>query len=318
MRILIGGSRGLIGNALVNRLHDVGHQVVRLVRTNPAPDEIWWDPSAGRIHQQDLEGFDVVVHLGGASIGERRWTRAQKERLWTSRVKSTELLSDALASTVDRPAVVLVASAIGYYGDRGEELMAEGADPGVGFMVGLVVQWEAATTSATEAGIRVVNLRSGVVLDAAGGALERQLLLFKTCLGGRLGSGKQFLSWISLHDEVEAIVHLMTDSKLAGPVNLVAPEPVRNAEFTKTLGRVLHRPTLVPGPRWMLVAAVGGEMADEVLLSSTRVSSERLVRDGFRFRDPELEPTLRMMLQPSTEKGNMGRGDTAADSPSSS
>jgi uncharacterized protein (TIGR01777 family) len=297
MRILVTGSTGLIGTALIALLTTEGHEVGRLVRTPPRRDseEIPWDPGAGRLDPLVLEGFDGVVHLSGENIGEGRWTAARKQAIVESRIKSTGLLCEALATLHQPPKVLVCASAIGYYGDRGDELLREDSAPGSGFLADLCRDWEGACQSAARKGIRVVNLRNGVVLSRRGGALPRMVLPFRLFVGGRVGSGKQFLSWIALDDVVAAILHALSTETLQGPVNAVAPNPATNFEFTKTLGHILKRPTLFPVPAFVL-KSVFGQMGEELLLSSQRVEPARLLATGFGFRFPQLEGALRHAL----------------------
>jgi hypothetical protein len=297
-RILITGSSGLIGSALVSLLTAGGHRVIRLVRSEPraAENEVHWDPTAGRIDASRLEGLDAVVHLAGENIGAARWTPERKARLRESRVKGTQLLCDSLAKLSARPQVLVSASAIGYYGNRGDEILHEESPPGSGFLAEMAREWEAATEAAANAGIRVVNLRIAVVLSATGGALARMLMPFRLGVGGILGDGKQYMSWIALDDLVQAIVHSITTESLRGPVNAGSPHPVTNYEFTKTLGRVLGRPTFLPMPSFAARLAFG-EMADELLLAGTRVEPTKLLASGFKFRQPELESALRHTLK---------------------
>lgn len=293
----ITGSRGLIGHALVESLRADGHRVVRFVRDHAAgPDTVGWDPSAGRLDHAAVEGLDAIVHLAGENIGSRRWSDAQKRRILESRTAGTSLLAEVLAAASDPPSVVVSASAIGYYGDRGDEILDETSGPGTGFMADVVQAWEEAMSPAADAGLRVTWLRSGVVLTPNGGALARQLPLFRWGLGGRMGSGRQYLSWISLADEIRGIRWLL-EHDLAGPVNLTAPNPVTNAEFTDTLGDVLHRPTILPIPRFGPRLVLGREMADEVLFGSQRVHPVALTTDGFTFEHPDLADALRHELE---------------------
>jgi uncharacterized protein (TIGR01777 family) len=296
MKVLLTGSHGLIGSALGPALEASGHQVVRLVRGPAGRGEVSWDPATGTLDASSLSGVDAAVHLAGAGIGDKRWTPARKQEVLDSRVKSTDLLSQRLASLDPKPQVLVGGSAIGFYGDRGDERLTEESPPGKGFLVGLVEQWEGATAPASDAGIRVVHIRSGIVQSAAGGALGKVLPLFKFGLGGRIGSGKQYWSWIALDDEVGAIIHALTTDSLRGAVNLTAPNPVTNAEYTKTLARVLGRPALIPTPRFGLAAVVGGEAADEMLIGGARVLPERLSQSGYKFQYPELEGALKHEL----------------------
>ena len=297
MNILVSGASGLIGATLVPFLTTGGHTVTRLVRAAPKPGtaEIQWNPQTGSINIAGLEGMAAVVHLAGENIAAARWTAEQKARIRESRVRGTQLLSEALAQLSQPPQVFMCASAIGYYGDRGDELLQEESPAGSGFLAEVCRAWEAATEPAVQKGIRTVQLRIGVVLSPAGGALARMLLPFKMGVGGVIGDGKQYMSWIGLDDVVGAIQHVLVTDSLRGAVNAVAPHPVTNRDFTKTLGRVLGRPTLLPMPAFAARLAFG-EMADELLLASTRVEPSRLVSTGYVFRYPELDAALRHLL----------------------
>ena len=297
MRVAVTGSTGLIGTALVAALEGDGHQVTRLVRGQPSrPDEVGWAPAAGIIDAAGLEGHDAVVHLAGVGIGDHRWTPEHKAAVLESRVLGTTLLATTLAG-LDRPPQVLAsASAVGFYGDTGTRAVTEADGPGSGFLADVVQQWEDATAPAAKAGIRVARFRSGVVLTDKGGALDKQLLPFKMGLGGRVGTGEQYLSWISLDDEVAAIRHLLTTASIEGPVNLTAPGPCTNAEFTKALGSVLGRPTVMPVPKLALHTLFGKEMVAEMLLVGQRVLPAVLQASGFAFVDEEIEPALRRIL----------------------
>jgi hypothetical protein len=296
MKVAITGASGLIGSALVPFLTTGGHDVVRLVRRAPrAKDEARWDPEAGVIDAAALEGVDAVVHLAGENIAGGRWTEARKARLRSSRVGPTRLLAETLAGLKRRPKVLLSASAIGYYGNRGDAWVTEKDAPADDFLGRLSVEWEGAADPARTAGIRVVHPRIGVVLTPAGGALGKMLLPFKAGFGGVVGPGTQYMSWIALDDLLGVVHHLLDRDDLEGPVNAAAPEPVTNAVFTKALGRVLGRPTVAPVPAFAL-RLVLGEMADAALLSSTRVRPERLQESGYRFRFPDVEGALRHVL----------------------
>ena len=298
MKVLISGSTGLIGSALVSFLTNAGHDVLRLVRSAPKSDgsEVHWDPESGRIDNAGLEGMDAVVHLAGENIGAGRWTRDRKARIFDSRVKGTRLLCESLANLAQPPKVLVSASAIGYYGDRDEEILNEGSISGFGFLAEVCIEWEIATEPLAQTEIRVVNLRMGIVLSLEGGPLEKMLPPFKMGVGGILGNGRQYMSWISLDDAVGGIHHALVTDSLQGPVNNVAPHPVTNREFTKTLGRVLRRPTLFPLPSFGLRLMFGEEMANELFLSSTRVEPVRLLETGYAFQHPELESALRHVL----------------------
>ena len=295
MKILVSGSTGLVGSALVPFLLTGGHQVARLVRSQPtAGGEVPWDPAAGRLEATNLEGLDAVVHLAGERI-TGRWTAAKKARIRSSRVQGTRLLAETLARLARPPKTLVCASAIGYYGHRGDELLREESPPGAGFLAEVCREWEAAARPAAEKGIRVVQLRIGVVLSAAGGALALMLTPFKLGLGGRVGSGQQYMSWIAIDDLAGIIQHALANESLRGPVNAVAPRAITNREFTKTLGRVLGRPTIFPMPAFAARLAFG-QMADELLLASARVEPTRLIASGYKFRTPELEAALRHLL----------------------
>jgi uncharacterized protein len=299
MKVLVSGSSGLVGSALLPALGGAGHQIVRLVRSRPRPGEasILWDPSAGRLDVAGLEGLDAVVHLAGESVASGRWTSGKKARIRDSRVGGTKLLSESIARTSRPPRVLVCASAIGYYGNRGDEVLLEDSPPGNDFLAEVCRAWEAAAEPATRKGLRVVPLRFGVILSGAGGALAKMLPPFRLGLGGVLGSGRQYMSWISIDDAVGAILHALATEPLRGPVNAVAPQAVTNLVFTKTLGRVLSRPTIVPMPAFAARAAFG-EMADALLLSSARVEPARLKATAYRFRHPDLEGALRHLLSP--------------------
>jgi len=293
--VAVTGASGLIGGALVPFLRAGGHDVLRMVRRTPrAQDEARWDPESGELDASALGSLDAVVHLAGENIAGGRWTEARKTRLRASRVGPTRLLAEALARLKHKPQVLVSASALGYYGHRGDTWLTEKDSPADDFLGRLSVEWERATAPAQEAGIRVVSPRIGIVLSPAGGALAKMLLPFKAGLGGVVGPGTQYMSWIALDDLVGVIQHLLERSDLAGPVNAVSPSPVTNAELTKTLGRVLGRPTLMAVPAFAL-RLVLGEMAD-TLLASTRLRPERLLATGYRFRFPELEGALRHAL----------------------
>jgi uncharacterized protein (TIGR01777 family) len=294
MDVVVTGSSGLVGRALVPALSAAGHRPIRLVRREPAQgrDEIRWQPSEGRIDAASLEGAGAVVHLAGAGIGDKRWNDDYKRLLLSSRVEGTTLLATTLASLHRPPQCLLSGSAIGYYGDRGDEALTEDSEPGTGFLTEVCLAWEAAARPAAEAGIRTVALRTGIVLSARGGALAKMLPLFKLGLGGRIGSGRQYQSWIAIEDEVGAIVHLLTSS-IAGPVNLTAPNPVTNSTFTRALGAVLGRPTLIPIPAFGPKLLLGSEMAQNLLLDGQRVLPEMLKADGYSFAHTEIESGLR-------------------------
>ena len=297
MRILVSGSTGLVGSALIPFLATGGHQVVRLVRSPPKSGEpaILWNPQEGKLDAKDLESFDAVVHLAGENIAGGRWTAAQKARIRDSRVVGTKLLAEKLAGLSQPPATFLCASAIGFYGDRGDEVLRETSAPGSNFLADVCVEWEAAAEAARRAKLRVLHARFGVILSPRGGALAKMLTRYKLGAGGKLGSGKQWMSWIALDDVVGALHQMLVKPELAGPVNVVAPQAATNAEFTRVLGRVLSRPTIFPVPDFVARLAFG-QMADELLLASTRVVPERLAATDFPFRFPDLEGALRHLL----------------------
>lgn len=297
MKILITGATGLIGRELTSELTRQGHEVFRLTRGQPKEaNDIPWNPAAGEIPTARLEGLDAVVHLAGESIAGARWTAAVKERLRTSRAQGTKLLCDALCQLKSPPKTLICASAIGYYGDRGDEQLTEDAPVGHGFLAELCRDWEAAAEPAWQNGIRVVHLRIGVVLTAKGGALAQMLTPFKLGLGGVVGSGKQYWSWVAIDDVIGAISHALKHAEISGPVNAVAPNAATNYDFTKTLGRVLHRPTIFPLPAFA-ARIVLGEMANELLLSSARVVPQRLQQTGYQFRCPTLDGALEHVLK---------------------
>jgi uncharacterized protein (TIGR01777 family) len=296
LRIGISGASGLVGRPLSQRLRRAGHRVLRLVRRDPAgPDEMRFDPATGDLDADRLEGLDALVHLAGASIAAGRWTAERRRRIRDSRVSGTTLLARALAGLTRGPRVLVSASAVGYYGDRGEEILDEDAVAGAGFLAETCVAWEGATAPAEAAGLRVVKLRMGVVLAVDGGALARLLPPFRAGLGGRLGDGRQFMSWISREDLLRVIEHALAHDEVVGPVNAVAPQPVRNADFALTLARVLRRPALLPAPA-LAIRLLLGQMGRELLLASSRVVPRRLERAGFRHLHPDLESALRSVL----------------------
>ncbi|MER5181473.1 TIGR01777 family oxidoreductase [Streptomyces sp. NPDC002896] len=294
-RIAVAGSSGLIGTALVRSLTADGHEVVRLVRRPPrAPDEVEWDPKRQYVDTAGLAGCDALVNLAGAGIGDHRWTAAYKQEIRDSRVLGTAALADAVASLDEPPRVFLSGSAIGFYGDTGDRAVDESAPPGDGFLPSMVVQWEEAAAAAEEAGIRTVFARSGLVVAREGGAWGRLFPLFRAGLGGRLGDGRQYWSFIALHDEVAALRHLLDTGELSGPVNLTAPHPVTNREVTEAMARVLRRPAVFPVPAPVLRAALG-EMSREIL-TSQRVLPTRLLESGFAFAFPGVEDAVRSAL----------------------
>lgn len=296
MHIAVTGSSGLIGTPLVASLERDGHRVTRVVRrSDPPPGSIAWDIDAGTIDRAGLEGLDAVVHLAGEGIGEKRWNPEQKRRIRESRTRGTALLAEALADLERPPAVLLSGSGVHYYGSRGDDVLTEASPPGEGFLPEVVQAWEAATAPAEAAGIRTAHLRTGVVQTPAGGALAKTLPIFRLGLGGRMGSGRQWWSWISRTDEVRAIRFLL-EADVSGPVNLTAPAPVTNAEYTKVLGKVLGRPTLLPIPSFGPKLVVGSELASTLLFDSIRAEPRALVDAGFAFEHPDLESALRAEL----------------------
>ena len=292
MRIVVSGASGLIGSALVPRLNAHGHDVVRLVRRNAKTGESTWDPARGVIDANVIEGADAVIHLSGAGIGDKRWSNSYKREILDSRVKSTKLLASVIAGAAKRPSVFLSGSAIGFYGARGDELLHETAAGGTGFLADVCKQWEDATVGAD---VRTVLLRTGIVLSPKGGALKKQLPLFRAGLGGKFGRGSQWQSWISIDDEVAAIEHLLT-ANVQGPVNLTAPAPVTNAQFAAIMGKVLRRPALLPVPAFGPKLLLGGELADALLFTGQRVIPAALSASGFEFAHPTLEIALRALL----------------------
>ncbi|MFB3817885.1 MAG: TIGR01777 family oxidoreductase [Candidatus Methylomirabilales bacterium] len=296
LRVAVTGSHGLVGSAVCASLTAAGHAVLRLVRRAPAAaNEARWDPHGGADAAR-LQGLDAVVHLAGENIAAGRWTEARKAEIRNSRVQGTAALCETLAALTRRPRVLVNASAIGIYGNRGSAVLREDSDPGSGFLAAVCRDWEAATARASTAGIRVVLARFGMVLSPAGGALKSMLRPFRLGIGGRIGDGGQYVSWIALDDVVGALVQAIEDERLAGPLNVVAPAPVTNADFARALGRAVSRPAVLPLPAFAARLAFG-EMADELLLASQRVLPARLQAAGYRFLYPELDPALRHLLR---------------------
>lgn len=297
MIIAVTGSTGLVGSALVAALESDGHLVRPVFRrsADKAKNEVRWDPAAGMIDAAEFATVDAVVHLAGENIAGHRWTKSFKQKLVDSRVRGTTLLCDTLAGLASKPTVLVSASATGYYGDRGDEILDENSPPGSSFLANLCQQWEAATIPARDADIRVVNLRIGFVLSKKGGGLAKMLTPFRLGGGGVMGSGNQYMSWIELNDLVRAIQFALSAAALNGPVNAVTPNPVTNREFTHTLGSVLHRPTIFPMPAFAAKLAFG-EMADEILLGGARIEPRALTTARFDFHYPELDPALRHAL----------------------
>lgn len=295
MKIAVTGASGLIGTPLVAHLRSLGHDVYRLVRrASTAPDEITWNPESGFVDTEKLAGTDAVVHLAGAGVGDHRWTDAYKKEILDSRVKGTDTIARAMASLDPKPRVLVSASAIGFYGDTGDRSVTEMDPAGHGFLADVVVAWEAAANPARDAGIRVVHPRTGLVVAGNGGAWGRMFPLFKVGVGGKLGNGKQYWSWISLRDEIAALTYLIDNESMSGPVNLTAPTPQTNAEITKIMGSVLGRPTLLAVPSIALKVALG-EFSTEVL-GSARVIPAKLEQSNFTFADPTVESAIRQAL----------------------
>jgi hypothetical protein len=293
-KILVSGSSGLIGTALLSALQSSGCEVTRLVRRAASgKQQIEWDPARGLL-PQPISGFDAVIHLAGESI-VGRWTEAKKRRILESRVQGTRHLAEALAATPQRPRLLISASAIGYYGNRGEETLREDSPSGEGFLPEACRAWESAAGAAANAGIRAVHMRFGLVLSASGGALQKMLLPFRMGVGGNMGNGRQWWSWVDINDVVGALLHVIKTDTLRGPVNVVAPSPVRNAEFTKTLASVLSRPAIFPMPAFA-ARMVFGQMGDELLLASQRVEPAKLLASGYVFQRPELRKALQGIL----------------------
>lgn len=296
MRVAITGASGLIGTALGAALRADGHEVVAVSRRPGGPGDVRWDPAAGSIDASGLAGVDAVVHLAGANIGAKRWSAATKREVRESRVHGTDLLARTLAELDPPPKVLLSGSAIGYYGDTGGQDVTEASPPGDDFFARLAVDWEAAARPAVEAGIRTAFLRTAMVLSGQGGALGRMLPLFRLGLGGRLGSGRQWWSWISIDDQVGAIRFLLERGDIEGPVNLAAPDPVTNAEMSRALGRALHRPAVVPVPAFGPRLLLGRELADGLVFLSQRIRPAVLTKAGYEFRHPDLDAALAAVL----------------------
>ena len=296
MKIIISGASGLIGKPLVKKLSLAGHEVVQLVRRTPNANESRWNPATGQIDASVIDGADAVIHLSGAGIGDRRWTTKYKQELVESRTKSTALLASTIANCAKKPGVFLSGSAIGIYGPRGDEELTEQSSNGSSFLADICKQWEAAAKPAVDAGVRTVYLRTGIVLTPLGGALKKQLPLFKLGLGGKFGDGRAWQSWISLDDELAAIEHLLT-AKVSGAVNLTAPNPVTNADFTKTLARTIKRLAILPIPKFGPQLLLGAELADALLFTGQRVMPAELLKSGFVFKHSTIEVALRALLK---------------------
>ena len=295
MKIVISGASGLIGTQLVTTLKSSGHEVVQLVRRSAAAGQIMWDPKSGKLDPASLEGCDAVIHLSGAGIGDKRWSDAYRKEILDSRTATTLLLANTIASLQRKPSVFLSGSAIGIYGARGDEQLTETSAHGTGFLADVCEQWEAAAKPAINAGVRTVFLRTGIVLSPKGGALKKLLPLFRLGVGGKFGNGKQWQSWISMDDEVASIIHLLT-ANVSGAVNLTAPQPVTNAEFTTVLARVVKRPAIVPVPTCAPKILLGGELADALLFTGQRVMPQALTASGYVFKHSTLESALRSLL----------------------
>jgi len=297
MRILVAGSSGLIGSALVERLARDGHQVVRLVR-RPAANagEVQWDPSAGALDPSALGNVDGVVNLAGEGIGDKRWTPGQKEKILASRVGATSLLTRTLARLPTPPSVLVNGSAIGYYGNRGDEVLTESSGPGTGFLADVVRQWEQAAQPAIDAGIRTVFVRTGIVLSSKGGALGQLLPLARLGLGGKLGSGKQWWSWVTIDDEVGLIVHALTNDSVRGPMNATSPNPATNAEITKMIGTILSRPAFLIVPKFALSIVKGNGLTEEMIFADQRVVPRVAQETGYRFEYADLGAAIRKVL----------------------
>ncbi len=295
MRIAIAGASGLMGAAISPELETEGHDVVRLVRSSPKAGEIEWHPNQDAVDPAKLEGFDAIINLAGENVADGRWTDEKKKKIHDSRVHGTHLLSEGIAKLTTKPRVFLCASATGIYGDRGDETLDEQSESGGGFLAGVCREWEKATEPAHRADVRVVNLRFGPVLARAGGMLEKMLTPFKMGLGGKIGSGKQYISWIGIEDAVAAMKLALNDGSIRGPLNVVSPKPVTNERFTRALGEVLSRPTVMAMPAFAARLAFG-EMADEMLLVSQKVMPKKLQAAGFQFEYSDLEAALQHYL----------------------
>lgn len=296
MNILLSGATGLIGRALTEYLTSKGHTIYPLFRNPASKKSHYWSPEKNQIHLDDGINLDAVIHLAGENIADSRWSNKKKAAILNSRVDGTRLISKEIASLKNRPRLFISASAIGFYGDTGDDIVDEDSNRGTGFLSDVATQWEMSTRAAEEAGIRTIHIRTGIVLSPDGGVLQKMLLPFKMGFGGVVGNGKQYMSWISINDVIRVIEFLIDDTSLSGPFNLVAPQPVTNFTFTRSLGRTLHRPTFIPLPA-MVARIMFGEMADALLLSSCRVEARRLQTSGYTFLDSDLDNTLAGLLE---------------------
>ncbi len=297
MHVAITGASGLIGSALVAELQKQGHSTLSIGRSATGPNTLRWDPANGELDAEALEGVDAVVHLAGEGIATNKWSDEQKRRMLDSRVDGTDLIATTIAAMNTKPKVLVSGSAIGYYGDRGTEVLTEASTGGSDFLADLCSQWEAATQPAEDAGIRVAHIRTGIVLSTEGGALERMLPFFKLGIGGKIGNGKQMMSWVSVTDMVGAIIHIIETDSISGPANVTGPAPVSNNDFTKALGAVLGRPTLLPTPTPALYLMLGKELAQALLFTSADVRPATLTESGYDFAHPTIDDALRAVLK---------------------
>ncbi len=295
MKVAVTGSSGLIGSSLVSFLSEKNITVSKILRENPADDDISWKPEDGDWNSAFAEGIDGIVHLAGENIASGKWTRKKKEKIRNSRIEGTKRLCECILKLPTPPSVLVCASAVGYYGDRGVEFLNEGSSRGSGFLPDVCLGWEEATETVSKAGVRVVNVRFGIVLSKDGGALAKMQTPFKMGMGGKVGSGTQYMSWVAMDDVTGAIYHTLVTESLKGPVNVTAPNPVTNKEFTNTLGEVLKRPAVVPMPAFAARLAFG-EMAKDLLLASTKVAPKKLSDSGYEFQYTELEDALKHIL----------------------
>jgi uncharacterized protein (TIGR01777 family) len=296
MKVAIAGASGLVGSHLIPVLKSMGAQITRMVRSKPKADELEWHPNEAEMTAGSLDGFDTIINLAGENIAGGRWTDDQKRKIRESRINGTHLLSEEIAKLSPKPRVFICASATGIYGDRGDEVLDEQSESGGGFLAGVCREWEKATEPASKAGVRVVNLRLGPIIAREGGMLAKLLTPFKMGMGGKVGSGRQYISWIAIDDVIQAIKLAIEDASIHGALNIVSPNPVTNEEFTKTLGHVLNRPTALAMPAFAARLAFG-EMADEMLLASQKVVPKKLTQLGFQFAFPDLEGALRHLVR---------------------